>query len=679
VFITCTIAAQDQHIADSLTHIYAQNNLPDTAKLELLKDLSFNEITDNQKGLGYAEELIGLAEKTGNENYQRFGYFLKGTKLRSLGRPAEAVAAYFKSAEIAAKVNRRKGEAESYSAIGDTYAMVKNFDNAGTYYAKAIAILRSLGLHNSNDSISFASVILNAGDALLKTKRYDSSLRYSIEAKAIFDAANYEPGKAYSSGNMGMVYAALGKRELAAKYLTEAIRKLEKLQDYYPVSVYLLSLAELDLSKRDTAGAFAHMLKSLQLAEQNKLQEQISDASLKLSELYEQTGNSSEALKHYRQHIVYRDSINNLESVQKMADARFNYETAQTQKLINLTRKQQQNERNLRIYTSIILGLTLIILGVLIRNNRTKKKAFKVLSLQKQETERQKAKAEDALQELKITQRQLIQSAKMASLGELTAGIAHEIQNPLNFVNNFSDLSIELLEELKEEMTNKNTVVDNPNATLLIQNLSDNLFKVKSHGLRADSIVKGMLQHSRVSMGKKEPTNINALADEYLRLSYHGLKARRKEFSAKLFTLFDDSIGEVELVPQDIGRVLVNLFNNAFYAVSERQKAEGGTFEPSVTVVTKKTSGAILITIKDNGTGIPQHLIDKIFQPFFTTKPAGEGTGLGLSLSYDIIKAHGGELSVKTKEGEFSEFTIRLPVSNQVDSSFERKRESNLS
>jgi signal transduction histidine kinase len=244
----------------------------------------------------------------------------------------------------------------------------------------------------------------------------------------------------------------------------------------------------------------------------------------------------------------------------------------------------------------------------------------------------------------------------MASLGELTAGIAHEIQNPLNFVNNFSDVSNELIDEMIGEIEKGNS----DEAKTIAHDVKQNLEKINHHGKRADAIVKGMLQHSRTSSGVKEPTNINALADEYLRLAYNGLRAKDELFNATLKTEFDESIGKIEVIPQDIGRVILNLITNAFYAVTEKKKLLGADYEPVVSVSTKKINGKVEVKVKDNGNGIPANVLDKIFQPFFTTKPTGEGTGLGLSLSYDIIKAHGGELKVETKEGKGTEFIIIL-------------------
>ncbi|UOQ98583.1 ATP-binding protein [Hymenobacter sp. 5317J-9] len=266
-----------------------------------------------------------------------------------------------------------------------------------------------------------------------------------------------------------------------------------------------------------------------------------------------------------------------------------------------------------------------------------------------------------ALTELKTTQAQLIQSEKMASLGELTAGIAHEIQNPLNFVNNFAEVSAELVTELEEER-------EKPDRDLeleadLLADLKQNLQKIHQHGGRAASIVRGMLEHSRASSGERVPTDLNALADEYLRLAYHGLRAKDKSFNATLKPDFDPSLPPVEVISQDLGRVLLNLLTNAFYAVKQRQQRGEPGYAPTVSVSTRREGDQVELRVKDNGTGMPESVKAKIFQPFFTTKPTGEGTGLGLSLSYDIVtQGHGGTLAVESREGEGTEFIISLPA-----------------
>jgi len=282
---------------------------------------------------------------------------------------------------------------------------------------------------------------------------------------------------------------------------------------------------------------------------------------------------------------------------------------------------------------------------MLFRNNRQKQKANRVL--------------EHTLSNLKSTQSQLIQSEKMASLGELTAGIAHEIQNPLNFVNNFSEVNSELIGEMEEEIDKGNL----DEARKIAKDIRENQQKINHHGKRADSIVKGMLQHSRASTGQKELTDINALADEYLRLAYHGLRAKDKSFNAKFETDLDESIGKVNVIPQDLGRVILNLLTNAFYAVTEKKKALGDSFQPAVTISTRKVGKNLEIRVTDNGNGIPENNLSKIFQPFFSSKPTGAGTGLGLSMSYEIItKGHDGKIEVESKEEEGTEMIVTIPI-----------------
>lgn len=280
------------------------------------------------------------------------------------------------------------------------------------------------------------------------------------------------------------------------------------------------------------------------------------------------------------------------------------------------------------------------------------------LELKRKAIEETNVALQKSLAELRAAQTQLIQSEKMASLGELTAGIAHEIQNPLNFVNNFSDVNTELIEEAKQEMVKGNLT----EVEAILNDLKENEQKINHHGKRADGIVKSMLQHSQKSSGVKELTDLNGLCDEYLRLAYHGLRAKDKSFNANTKSEFDHQVGKINVVSNDLGRVILNLINNAFYAVDEKKKSGVDNYEPTVTVSTKRTGDDVIISVKDNGNGIPEAIKEKIFQPFFTTKPTGQGTGLGLSLAYDIIKAHGGELKVETKEGEGSEFIIQLPV-----------------
>jgi signal transduction histidine kinase len=297
---------------------------------------------------------------------------------------------------------------------------------------------------------------------------------------------------------------------------------------------------------------------------------------------------------------------------------------------------------------------------ILFRNNNQRKKSNLLLTSQKNEIEQQKKQVEESMERLQSTQSQLVQAEKMASLGELTAGIAHEIQNPLNFVNNFAEINTELIDELKKEIEPAGII----SANELVEDIKANSEKITHHGNRADAIVKSMLQHSRKTSAQKELTDINALCDEYMRLFYHGLRAKDKSFNAEYDTKFDTNLPLISVIPQDIGRVILNLINNAFYAVNARQKMEQDSgYKPLVTLTTSKQGDQVVIEVADNGTGMPEQVKEKIFQPFFTTKPTGEGTGLGLSLSYDIVtKGHGGSINVSTSTNQGTVVSVQLPA-----------------
>ncbi len=489
--------------------------------------------------------------------------------------------------------------------------------------------------------------------------------------------------------NLCPVYQKMDKMDSAIMFGKEAEQLVEKSgNDFYLGSIYF-DLGVCYASKKDTAIAKQYFYRSIQSAlNQNNLSSLWPNYG-RLAGLYLATGNKdsslyyaikmTEAAKSLGGGVLMGECYNILYRSYKLRnqiDSAFKYQglalvtkdSLYSEKIRNLSTfqklsfneqirlKQLEEERvkqksKIRTYALLAgLGVFIVVALLLYRNNRQKHKA--------------KNKIEEAYVNLKATQQQLIQSEKMASLGELTAGIAHEIQNPLNFVNNFSEVNKELLIEMKEEIDKGNI----KEAKLIADNAIANQEKIELHGKRADAIVKGMLQHSRSSNGQKEPTDINVLADEYLRLAYHGLRAKDKSFNATMKTDFDKSIGSVNIIPQDIGRVILNLITNAFYAVNEKKKLQAGNYEPIVTVSTRvlkplQTGGGlgVEISVKDNGNGIPQKALDKIFQPFFTTKPTGQGTGLGLSLSYDIVKAHGGVLKVETKEGEGSTFSIQLP------------------
>ena len=492
---------------------------------------------------------------------------------------------------------------------------------------------------------------LNLGRIYLEAGNLDSALFHENEAEEIARNSGREK---YLSGILlykGTIYMSKGDTTTALSYFHEGVRSgirqnnldglvrgYRELTHYYIIqrnkdSSLYYAIKQLDISKKmGTVSALGYNVgvayENLYLVYQSRNQ---FDSAYKYLGLTQRTNDS-----------INRSRITSLAEFQKLT-------LNEQQRLQNAEKEKVVYENKVRTYFMLSgIGVLLLLSIIFYRNNRQKHKA--------------KVKIEQAYDNLKATQQQLIQSEKMASLGELTAGIAHEIQNPLNFVNNFSEVNKELIEELNAERLKPNAERNEQLENEILNDIKENQEKINHHGKRADSIVKGMLQHSRTSSGQKEPTDINALTDEYLRLAYHGLRAKDGSFNATIKTEFDNSIGNIKIIPQDIGRVVLNLLTNAFYAVDEKRKQQPEGYEPTVSVSTKKVADKVLISVKDNGSGIPQKVLDKIFQPFFTTKPTGQGTGLGLSLSYDIVKAHGGALKLETKEGEGSGFIIQLPL-----------------
>ncbi len=377
-FFFYIVSAQDQRVADSLAKIYHQNKLKDVAKLELLRNLSFNESNNYKLALQYAEELIKLSRESGNNTYICHGYYQKGNAKRLLGDLDEAVSAFFKSAEVAKKENLIPQEGSAYGSIADIYVISNNHKNAMLYYNKAIGTLRK-----SSDSVALASIISNAGDAFLKNKNFDSALYYFRESGVLFEKVNYLTGKAYSLGNIGMVYANIGQGNLAEKNINEAIRILEQSQDYYPICVYLISMSDIYLEKGDGQKAMNYAKRSLQLAQKYELKEQISNANLKLSDLYYKGGNISESFRYFKDHIAYRDSVNNIKSVQSMADLRTDYEVSQKQVEVDLLHQQKRNQQIIVIATVIALVLIFIMAIGLYRRYNFIKATNKIIEKEK--------------------------------------------------------------------------------------------------------------------------------------------------------------------------------------------------------------------------------------------------------------------------------------------------------
>lgn len=534
------------------------------------------------------------------------------------------------------------GKVQQYAAI---------LYNNSMNYKKALSYCRT-AVPNAKESTNIPTLIVNyitLGRTYMYLNDQDSAL-WSFQNA--YENALRSSDRQYMGSillNIGRVYLSMGKSETAKNYFKRALVKSRDNDYSRGVVASDLELAGLYRTMGKIDSSQYHIRHGLSVASALNAPDLRLRCYSALVEIYEKS-NADSTVKYQSLIIQINKETFNAKQAQQFQNIDFD----EQQRLNEIETATKEVQAQLR--TNILLGSTftlVVIAFFLYRNSRTKQKAKKNI--------------ERAYDQLKATQSQLIQSEKMASLGELTAGIAHEIQNPLNFVNNFSEINTELIDEMKEALSKG----DYESAKSIASSIDENERKIVLHGKRADGIVKGMLQHSRTSSGVKESTDINALADEYLRLAYHGIRAKDKSFTATMHTDFDSTIGNINIIPQDIGRVILNLITNAFYAVTEKSKQQPDSqsagrpgYEPTVIVSTRKMDGKLIIAVKDNGNGIPGHIKDKIFQPFFTTKPTGQGTGLGLSMSYEIVtKTYGGQLKVETKEGEFAEFIITLPIS----------------
>ena len=544
--------------------------------------------------------------------------------------------------------------------LGILYGNANNYEKAMFHHREAIKWATESG------NIPMQSVInMTMARTYLNLKKPDSAL---ITEQRAYDQVMQSGYKRYLGSvllNMGRIHAVLGNTHIAAEYYKKALAA-SAYQNYYPRGVVAsnLLLAQYHHQRGQKDSSLNYIRNALTVAEEMNTPELLQRCYTAMAKHYITIKNNDSTVKYQALIIKMNDNLFNSKQAQQFQNIDFDEQQRQVQ--IESAKKAYQQKMGTY---ALLAGLAIFSLIALIlwRNSRQRELANIQLS-------RQKRDLESALESLRTTQNQLIQAEKMASLGELTAGIAHEIQNPLNFVNNFSEVNQELLEELRTEKAKPKNERNEKLEDDLLNSIEQNLEKINHHGKRADGIVKGMLQHSRTSSPQKEPIDINTLVDEYLRLAYHGLRAKDKSFNTKFETDLDPSLQKITAVPQEIGRVVLNLINNAFYAVSEKSKmvSEGQArpddpvgrgYEPTIFVSTKKINGSAEIKVRDNGMGIPNEIADKIFQPFFTTKPAGQGTGLGLSLAYDIItKGHGGELKVTTKEGEGTEFVIQLPI-----------------
>ncbi len=523
-----------------------------------------------------------------------------------------------------------------------------DFQKAMYYYTECRKLMQKTGVSENVSPINMAIGLSYKDHGSL-----DSALVYLQKG---YDFALKSPvliNPNWLLVHFGTIYYRKGQKDMAMRYFRRSISASAQ----EPDGQVLDGIARIyrDRNQLDSARFYAR--KALQLQQDRKRTIYIIESANLLVELY-QTSDPAQALRYYRIASATKDSLFSQDKARQVEKLAYEERERESRTQRRIEAHQLALQSQIRFYSVLgILGLVVLAAFMLYRNNRQKQRANTLLEQQKAEIQVQRDQTAQTLHQLRTTQTQLIQAEKMASLGELTAGIAHEIQNPLNFVNNFSEVSAELVEEMQDELDKGDT----DEAKAIADDLKQNLQKINLHGQRASSIVKGMLEHSRASTGQREPTDLNALADEYLKLAYHGLRGKDNagspdRFNSDFKTDFEDNLPKIEAIPQDMGRVLLNLINNAFYAVKSVEK-------PLVVVKTEQADNQVIITISDNGTGMSEATKAKVFQPFFTTKPTGQGTGLGLSLAYDIVtKGHGGTLTVESLEGEGTAFMVKLPI-----------------
>ncbi len=600
------------------------------------------------------DKAIGILERSGNKSDLPSYYSNIAIAFQQQSNFPRALSYQQKALHLAELNKDEVNQSYTLMNIGNTYEGLRDSARAEAHFLKAIALAKKKSLKNV-ELYGYSNL------ASLYTKQNKWKLVLEFATKAA-DLGG-------SMGDQGIQAASMSKAATALAYINkpaeaEALAKRAIViadSSAQPLNIYQAysTMGSILKIKGSYAAAIPFYEKGfLSLKGSDILSEDNGSIYNELSECYEKTGNYIKALQNYKIGTQITDSTRSKDNIQKATELTMNYEFEKKEQ-VQQAEQKAKDEVSVARQLALIIGmaLTFVLAVTAFIGFKNKQRANALLKHQKKEIEQ-------TLTLLKSTQAQLVQSEKMASLGELTAGIAHEIQNPLNFVNNFSDINKDLLLELKEEFVKGNV----NEVTAIADNVISNEEKINHHGKRADAIVKGMLQHSRSSSGQKESTDINALCDEYLRLSYHGLRAKDKAFNAIIKTDFDERINKINIISQDIGRVLLNLINNAFYATAEKKKKSGNeNYEPTVTLSTRQTrslSGGqgVEIRVTDNGAGVSPAIVDKIFQPFFTTKPTGQGTGLGLSLSYDIVKAHGGEIKVESKEGEGTSFIIQLPI-----------------
>lgn len=651
---------------------------------------TYNSLSQDKQALVYHLRSLLLFRETKNKKALAWQLVSVGITERILGKYGDAMEHMMESLKISRSLGDSLTTVEALLAIAFTYIFVDRPEDALKFQGQALEIYR-----NMNDSLGIARIYNDMGVTNMRAGNYEVALGQHRAALAIRlkSPANYytfasflyigeilekldrlpEAIQSYEGGmnyakyssfkigivdaeiNLGKAYLKMQNYQMALVAFTQAQQQAAAIGNGTSEAEASLNIARVYLAQGNPQPALTWLRKAEKAAAGSHLV-YLADIYESIAQTYFKLNDFRNAYLNQQKYSIIRDSLVVTENLEKIATLsnRLDFENKKSlqdqnhEKQMILKQAQIKREKLTRNFSLFGMFVALVLMGIAFIRYFEKQKLNNKLS--------------ETLSDLKSTQSQLIQSEKMASLGELAAGISHEIQNPLNFVNNFSEVSMELIVEAQEELGigNYHMVKE------ILDDVEKNLNKINHHGKRADSIIKGMLQHSRSSTGSKEPTDLNALADEFLRLAYHGLRARDKSFNATLETDFDPGLGKVNIIQQDMGRVILNLITNAFYAVNEKRKSAPESYQPIVRLSTRKTNGAVKVLVYDNGDGISQHALEKIFQPFFTTKPAGEGTGLGLSMSYDIVtKGHGGELRVETTEGLGTTFTIVIPIQSR--------------
>lgn len=642
-------AKDKNHYMDSLTHLLksARN---DSAKLRLLFTLGDAYFYRNaDSAIKLEKAALTLSQKYGLERSQALAEGKLGYAYTLTGDFDHALSFGFKANTLSQRLGDLQLIHSSQFFLMLCYFAQEDFTEALKYVPPLKQMIRSG--QTAGPFIPNYTVLGMMGSIYERTNQPDTALYYEFRSLAIY--------KEWSGIYLQIGLAYFKKRLLDSSlyYYRRGLPIAMRTGINIDIVGMDYELSRVFEAKGQLDSAFYYANKALKDKSATQYAHVILGATKQLAHLYELKGMRDSSFKYLKLSIALNEKIFGLEKTRRATSYAFNDEIRKQE----IAAQEAKDEGKLKTYGLLTAIIVFLLVGTLQwRSNRHKQQTNYLLSEQKEEIETQRDSLEQAYIELKNTQNQLIQREKMASLGELTAGIAHEIQNPLNFVNNFSDLSAELVDEMQSELKTG----DKEEAIAIADDIKQNLEKIRHHGKRAENIVKSMLEHSRTGTGRKQPTDLNTLAGEVLKLSYHELRAKDKSFSADLVTHFDPDLPKANVVQQAMGRVLLNLLNNAFYATQQKTKiTEPTAYKPQVIVTTKAQNGNIVIRVRDNGIGIPDNVRDKIMQPFFTTKPTGEGTGLGLSLSYDIVvKEHMGSIDVETREGEFTEFTVTLPA-----------------